>query len=191
MKLILSAATFAVMALPMLPSFAADAPFQVARSRDAEEVCVNRAEDRGLRVDDVLSVNDHSGGAEVIMRARQNGNSITIGCDYSSANDSVELYRLESGSRSRSYDDRRSDDSRYYQRSSNDGSVRNEDDAENVARSALGDQLGIRNPYSNVVKIDDIRRETGSWAVFGRANGAAFEMHIRASDATVTRLELH
>ncbi|HEY9639221.1 MAG TPA: hypothetical protein V6C57_01990, partial [Coleofasciculaceae cyanobacterium] len=76
----------------------ANPAFQVAQSSRAEQTCVAAARDRGLRVQDVVSVNEHSGGAEVIMEVRQGrNNSSQVGCDYSSATRDVELYKIEDG----------------------------------------------------------------------------------------------
>ena len=56
----------------------------------------------------------------------------------------------------------------------------------------VGDQLGIDQPNSSVVKIDDIQRENGdrSWTVEGRANGAPFVVQIRANDGYVQDFQL-
>lgn len=172
------------------------AQLQVAQNSRAEQTCVDAADDRGLQVVDVVSINPNSGGAEVIMEIRRSRNdSYQVGCDYSSATRRVELYEIED---SRDYDDD-SDDSdddddrnnSWQNQYSGDG-VRNRSDAEAIARQVVGDQLGIDQPNSSVVKIDDIQRENGnrSWTVEGRANGAPFVVEIRANDGYVEDFQL-
>jgi len=179
--------------LPVRAStFVGDSSFQLAQRRglgDAAEVCTEQAEDRGLRVREILSVEPVAGGAEVQMQVsqRQGGSSFVVGCDYSSGTGNVQLYRLEGVDRSD-----RDDDSDWRRTYSNGSSVRSQSDAEDVARAVVGQQLGIRDPYSDVVRIDDVDRTEGdrAWEVKGRVNGAPFVVRIRASDAYVLGFDL-
>lgn len=77
---------------------------------------------------------------------------------------------------------------RYYD---SDG-IRDDDDAEDIARAVVGDQLGL-DPYSEVVRIDEINQESRycNWRVEGRVNGAPFIVRIRASDGYVLGFELY
>jgi len=176
---------------------------QVAQNSRAERTCTDAASDRGLQVIDVLSVNSYSGGAEVIMEIRRSrNNTYQVGCDYSSATRQVELYEIQdsnssSGGRDDDYndddynDDDYSDDDNWQNQYGGD-SVRNRSDAESIARQVVGDQLGIDEPDSSIVRIDDIQRENGnrSWTVEGRANGAPFVVQIRANDGYVQDFQL-
>ncbi|NJR65172.1 MAG: hypothetical protein HC772_07375 [Leptolyngbyaceae cyanobacterium CRU_2_3] len=167
--------------------------FQIAQSSRAEQTCVSAARDRGLRVQDIVSVNEYSGGAEVIMEVRQNRNgSSRIGCDYSSATRDVELYEIEDDYDSSS-DNNNNDDNSNWQNQYGNGDVRSRNSAESIAREVVGDQLGIDEPYSSVVKIDTVQRENNnrSWVVEGRANGAPFVVRIRANDGSVQSFQLY
>ncbi|WP_088891839.1 hypothetical protein [Leptolyngbya ohadii] len=171
-----------------------DTPFQLAQRRglgDAQEVCVEAAEDRGLRVREVLSIEPVAGGAEVQMQVSQRqSSSFVVGCDYSSGTGNVELYRLEGVERN---DPDSNSDSSDWRRSYSDGSsVRNQNEAEEIARAVVGQQLGIRDPYSDVVRIDDVDRTDSNraWEVKGRVNGAPFVVRIRSSDAYVLGFDL-
>lgn len=90
-------------------------------------------------------------------------------------------------------DDRYNDQQGRYDDSS---VVRNGSDAEYIAREVVGDQLGIRDPYSDVVRIDEVHRQANrqssnrDWIVEGRANGAPFVVKIRSSDAYILDFEL-
>jgi len=101
------------------------------------------------------------------------------------------------------YDDRSNngygEDDRYnnrQERGSNSVGVRNGRDAEYIAREAVGDQLGIGDPYSDIVRIDDVHRQANrqsnnrDWIVEGRVNGAPFVVKIRSSDAYILDFEL-
>lgn len=169
-----------------------DASFQLAQRRslgDAEEVCTEQAEDRGLRVREILSIEPVAGGAEVQMQVSQSGGgSFVVGCDYSSGTGNVQLYRLEGADRSI-----RNDDDQDWRRTYSEGSsVRSQSAAEDVARAVVGQRLNIRDPYSEVVRIDDVDRTDGdrAWEVKGRVNGAPFVVRIRASDAYVMGFDL-
>ena len=164
----------------------------ISQNSRAEQTCVSAARDRGLQVVDVTAVNETSGGAEVIMEVqpRRNGSS-SVGCDYSNATHDVELYRIEDNGSSNN--DRNSNNSR-----NNDGwqnqsgnSIRNQSDAESIARQAVGDQLGIDNPNSSVVHIDDVQRNGDrEWIVEGKANGAPFKVRLRSDDGSVQDFQL-
>lgn len=157
---------------------------------DAEEICTEQAENRGLRVREILSIQPMTGGAEVQMQVSQRqGSSFVVGCDYSSGTGNVQLYRLEGVDRS----DRDDDDNQDWRRTYSDGgSVRSQSDAEDVARAVVGQRLSIRDPYSDVVEIDDVDRveSNRAWEVKGRVNGAPFIVRIRASDAYVLGFDL-
>jgi hypothetical protein len=88
------------------------------------------------------------------------------------------------------YDDATND---WQGRNSDSFSVRSEAEAESVARRMVGDQLGIRDPDSEVVRIDDIRRESNAqdWIVEGSANGAPFVIKIRSRDASILDFDLY
>jgi hypothetical protein len=173
-----------------LPGAAAEnsTAFQVAQSSRAEQTCLSAARDRGLRVQDVVSVNEHSGGAEVIMEVRGR-NTSQVGCNYSSATREVELYEIEDGYNSRDDNNDDDDDDNNWQNQYGGGDVRSRSSAESIAREVVGDQLGIDDPYSSVVRIDDIQQENRSWVVEGRANGAPFIVRLRA-DGSVQDFQL-
>lgn len=262
MQLAASALTLMAFAAPPIAPPAAlpqpqQAQPQVAQTSQAEQICLDAVSSSGYRVDNILSTNTFSGGAEVIMEVRDRGESYAVGCDYSDNTGRIELYQLDDSGYNRNgdqyndqysdryencnsnrygdchdenddrYDDRYDDrhdnryDSRYDGRDndpyndryddnwrddpygdrhdnwqgdfSDSSSVRSEGDAEEIARGVVGDQLGIRDPYSDVVRIDDVHRESGerNWIVEGRANGAPFVVKIRSSDASVLDFELH
>jgi hypothetical protein len=71
--------------------------------------------------------------------------------------------------------------------------VRDEGYAEQIARSVVGDQLGIDDPYSDIVRVDLVRRESRdrNWIVEGRVNGAPFVVRIRSSDAYILGFDLY
>lgn len=174
------------------PSSSQNTPFQLAQRQglgDAQEVCVEAAEDRGLRVREILSIEPVAGGAEVQMQVSQRqSSSFVIGCDYSSGTGNVELYRLEGVERN----DPDSDSSDWRRSYSDGSSVRNQNQAEEIARAVVGQQLGIRDPYSDVVRIDDVDRTDSNraWEVKGQVNGAPFVVRIRSSDAYVLGFDL-
>lgn len=140
---------------------------------------------------EVLSIEPVAGGAEVQMQVSQRqSSSFVVGCDYSSGTGNVELYRLEGVERN---DPDSNSDSSDWRRSYSDGSsVRNQNEAEEIARAVVGQQLGIRDPYSDVVRIDDVDRTDSNraWEVKGRVNGAPFVVRIRSSDAYVLGFDL-
>lgn len=249
MQLVVSTLTFlAFAASPALaaPAEALPAPrhpeLQVAQAGQVEQICVDAINSSGYRVENILSTNTFSGGAEVIMEVRERGGSSVVGCDYSDNTGRIELYQLEESGYSygndpyndpyddrysdrydnrnancdssrygdcyddrydndNGYDDRYSDrydgryDDRYedWQEDSGSSDVRSEGDAEYIARGVVGDQLGIRDPYSDVVQIEDVHRESQqrNWIVEGSVNGAPFVVRIRSSDAYVLDFELH
>lgn len=217
---------------PAVPNPSIDAShigLNIAQANRVEQICVEAVRSSGYRVNNILSTNTFSGGAEVIMEVRDRGESLVVGCDYSDNTSRIELYQLEDNSygygNSRSdyddqhgeryngryddrydsrYDDRYNDqyddwygdndDDRYNDRQSRfDDGVRNEGDAEYIAREVIGDQLGIRDPYSDVVRIDDVHRQSSErdWIVEGRVNGAPFMVKIRSSDASILDFELY
>jgi hypothetical protein len=172
---------------------------QIAASR-AEDVCESEVRDRGLQVEDVLETNDHSGGTEVIMRVSRRGDDYTVGCDYDDSSRNVELYRIEDdrdNSRYNTNSDRyntNSDrydnsDDRYYR--SGSGSVSDRREAENIARDAVGEQLDIDDPYSDIVEIRQVEQNGRNWVVEGEANGAPFRVRIRSNDASVEDFQLY
>ena len=58
------------------------AQIQVAQNSRAEQTCTNAANDRGLQVMDVVSINPNSGGAEVVMEIKRSRNdTYQVGCD--------------------------------------------------------------------------------------------------------------
>jgi hypothetical protein len=71
--------------------------------------------------------------------------------------------------------------------------VRDETYAEQIARAVVGDQLGLENPYSDIVRIDLVRRESRdrNWIVEGRVNGAPFAVRIRSNDAYILGFDLY
>jgi hypothetical protein len=165
---------------------------QVAQNSRAEQTCTDAANDRGLQVMDIISINPHSGGTEVIMEIRRSRNdTYQVGCDYSSGTRQVELYEIEDNNSFNGDRDNNSDGNSWQNQYGSDG-VRNRSDAESIARQVVGDQLGIDQPYSSVVRIDNIARENGdrSWTVEGRANGAPFVVQIRADDGYVQDFQL-
>jgi hypothetical protein len=121
--------------------------------------------------------------------------------EYDDAYDDREDYRYGDRSDDRYNDryqrnDRHSDYQDDWQRRFQTSSgIRDESDAESIARAVVGDQLGIDDPYSEVVRIDLVRRESGRsnrhWIVEGRVNGAPFVVRIRSSDAYVLGFDLY
>jgi hypothetical protein len=92
------------------------------------------------------------------------------------------------------YDDPYStEDSNWQGRFQTSAGVRDEGYAEQVARAVVGDQLGIDNPYSDIVRVDLVRRESRgrNWIVEGRVNGAPFVVRIRSSDAYILGFDLY
>jgi hypothetical protein len=168
---------------------------QIAQSGRAEETCTSEVRDRGLRVVDVLETNEHSGGTEVVMRVNRSGDESTVGCDYSDSSGDVELYRIEDDSRNRNdrFERDNSDSGDRFNRGDRNGSdqVRDRQDAENIARDAVGDELGIDNPDSDIVEIKGVERNNQTWIVEGEANGAPFRVRIRSSDASVEDFQLY
>ncbi|MBD3883554.1 hypothetical protein IFO70_17440 [Phormidium tenue FACHB-886] len=175
----------ASLALGATASSASEPGVLVSQSSRAEQTCVTAARGRGLQVVDITSVNEYSGGAEVIMEVRQGRNSSSIGCDYSSATRDVELYRIEDN-----YGNDDDNDNDWQNQYSGDD-IRSERDAESIARRVVGQQLGIDDPYSSVVRIDEVQRENGDrdWVVEGRANGAPFVVRLR-EDGSVQDFQL-
>ena len=177
----------------------------ISQNDRAEQTCVSAARDRGLQVVDVTAVNETSGGAEVIMQVQQRRNgSSSVGCDYSNATHDVELYRIEDNGNSNNDRNNNGSSNNGYNggynggRNSNDGwqnqsgnSIRNQSDAESIARQAVGDQLGIDNPNSGVVHIDNVQRNGDrEWIVEGKANGAPFKVRLRSDDGSVQDFQL-
>jgi hypothetical protein len=169
-------------------------PIQIASSR-AEDVCESAVRDRGLQVEDIVETNDHSGGTEVVMRVSRRGDDYTVGCDYDDSSRNVELYRIEDdrqdNSRNDSRYDSRDDNSgdRFYRTGS--GSVSDRREAENIARDAVGDQLDIDDPYSDIVEINQVEQNGRNWVVEGEANGAPFRVRIRSNDSSVEDFQLY
>ena len=169
---------------------------QIAQSGRAEETCVSEVRDRGLRVVDILETNDHSGGTEVIMRVNRRGDEYTVGCDYSDSSRNVDLYRIEDDRRDRNdrfESDNGSNSGDRFNRGDSNSSDRVGDrqDAENIARDAVGDQLGIDDPYSDIIEIKEVEHDNRTWVVEGEANGAPFRVRIRSSDASVEDFQLY
>jgi hypothetical protein len=144
---------------------------------------------------DILETNDYSGGTEVVMRVSRSGDEYTIGCDYSDSSRNVELYRIENDSRDRNdrFERDNDDSGDRFNRGDRNGSERVGDRqaAENIARDAVGDQLGIDDPYSDIVEIKDVERTNQNWVVEGEANGAPFRVRIRSSDASIEDFQLY
>jgi hypothetical protein len=170
---------------------------QIAASR-AEDVCESEVRDRGLQVEDVLETNDHSGGTEVIMRVSRRGDDYTVGCDYDDSSRNVELYRIEDDRGNGRYNtnsDRYDTNSDRYDNSDDRfdrrGSVSDRREAENIARDAVGDQLDIDDPYSDIVEIRQVEQNGRNWVVEGEANGAPFRVRIRSNDASVEDFQLY
>jgi hypothetical protein len=181
------------------PKFQLTQPsLQIASSR-AEDVCESAVRDRGLQVEDIVETNNHSGGTEVIMRVSRRGDDYTVGCDYDDSSRNVELYRIEDDRQDNSRNDSRYD-SRYDSRNDNSndrfyrtgsGTVSDRREAENIARDAVGDQLDIDDPYSDIVEINQVEQDGRNWVVEGEANGAPFRVRIRSSDASVEDFQLY
>lgn len=169
--------------------FLGDQNSLISQNSHAEQTCVSAARDRGLQVVDVTAVNETSGGAEVIMEVQQRRNgSSSVGCDYSNATHDVELYRIEDNGSSNN--NRNSNNDGWQNQYSGNG-IRNQSDAESIARQAVGDQLGIDNPNSSVVHIDDVQRNGDrEWIVEGKANGAPFKVRLRSDDGSVQDFQL-
>jgi hypothetical protein len=171
----------------------------------AEDVCVDAARDRDFDVVGVRSSSEYSGGEEVILRVEDRDGTFTLGCDYSTATGDVELYRIEDAEDDsdyrddrrgdRDYSDRDYDDDQDYgsedwrDRYSRSGGVRGSDEAEDIARQTVGDQLDV-DPYSEIVEIDDVQEDGDLWTVEGAVNGAPFLVEIRDRDGYVTDFEL-
>lgn len=261
MQLVVS--TLALMAFAANPTLAASetsprsgyAGLEIAQASRVEQICVDAVSSSGYRVENILSTNTFSGGAEVMMSVRGRGESYVVGCDYSDNTGRIELYQLESngyGHNNNRYEEQYSDryenrsegwyenqydgqdNSRYddqyndryencnrygdcYEEGSNrryedryeegfsdrhgnwqgeytsSSGVRDEGEAEYIARGVVGNQLGIRDPYSDIVEIDDVHRASGqrNWIVEGKANGAPFVVEIRSSDAYILDFELY
>lgn len=169
---------------------------QIAQSSGrAEDTCTSEVRDRGLRVIDVLETNEHSGGTEVIMRVSRSGDEYTVGCDYSDSSRNVELYRIEdnNGSSGDRFENNNGSSGDRFNRNDSNRSDRVGDrqDAENIARDAVGDQLGIDDPYSDIVEIKDVAHSNQNWVVEGEANGAPFRVRIRSSDASIEDFQLY
>ena len=194
------------------PSFLGNPNSLISQNSRAEQTCVSAARDRGLRIVDVTAVNETSGGAEVIMEVQQGRNGASsVGCDYSNATHNVELYRIEdngSNSNNNRNNDRNNNGYNNGYNNGNNGnngynnndgwqnqsgnSIRNQSDAEAIARQTVGEQLGIDNPNSSVVRIDNVQRNGDrDWVVEGKANGAPFEVRLRADDGSVQDFQLH
>lgn len=167
---------------------------QIAQSSRAESTCTSEVRDRGLRVVDILETNEHSGGTEVLMRVSRSGDEYTVGCDYSDSSRNVELYRIDDDSRDRNdrFENNNNSGDRFNQGDRNGSDrVRDRQDAEDIAREAVGDQLGIDDPNSDIVEINDVQRNNQNWVVEGEANGAPFRVRIRSSDASVEDFQLY
>jgi hypothetical protein len=144
----------------------------IVADRRAEATCVDAVESQGLRVTDVLDRNSYEGGSEVIMRVQRRRESYTVGCDYADNTEQVQLYRLEGESDRNSEDDRYGYDDRY-----ENGRVNGRAEAEDIARQAVEDQLGV-DANSEVIRIAETRRNDGQWYVRGDVNGAPFAVRI-------------
>lgn len=167
--------------------------FQVAQTSRAERVCTDAVEDEGYRVTEILETNSFSGGVEVVMEVSRRGSTRVVGCDYSDNTRAVELYEVEGY---RSEDDRYAygdSDESWQNQFYDPNGVRDRSYAEDLAREVVGQQLGIDDPYSDVVRIDEVRRESSNrnWVVEGRANGAPFVVTIRADDAYILGFEVY
>ncbi|NJO40881.1 MAG: hypothetical protein HC769_07810 [Cyanobacteria bacterium CRU_2_1] len=182
-------------ALPGLTTEGTDRGFLIAQSRQAEDACIDAVEEEGYEVDDILSSNSFSGGEEVILEVSDRSDVLVVGCDYADSTGDVELYVIEDEQYLNEDDD---DDDEYgYDDSDEDwrnqfydsDGVSDRGYAEDIARELVGDQLGINDPYSDVVEIDNVSRESGgddrAWLVEGSANGAPFQVLIRADDAYI------
>jgi hypothetical protein len=182
-----------LLAAALIPPTVTQPPeFQIAQIDRAEDVCTDRVRDRGLEVEDVLETNEHSNGVEVIMRVSRRGDEYTVGCDYSSSSRDTQLYRIENDRNNRNdrYEDDFGDNNndRFYRRGESVGDRR---EAERIARDAVGDQLGIDNPDSEIVEIKEVQQENRTWIVEGEANGAPFRVQIRRSDGSVEDFQLY
>lgn len=69
------------------------------------------------------------------------------------------------------------------------GRVSNRRDAEGIARRAIESELGV-DAGSNVIQVDQARRDDQRWYVEGDVNGAAFVVRIRSEDGAVERFIL-
>ncbi|GAB4378761.1 MAG: hypothetical protein Kow00121_31330 [Elainellaceae cyanobacterium] len=193
-----STVTFTVPKLAIGIENSSTAVAQRFRTGQAEQICVDALEDEGYRVNRILEANHFSGGAEVILEAEGRRERLVVGCDYADNTGDVELYRLERYAYDRGDDDGynnypNNDSDDWQNRFYDSNGVRDDDDAEDIARAVVGDQLGIDDPYSDIVRIDDVSRESRdrNWLVEGRVNGAPFLVRIRADDAYVLDFELY
>ncbi len=169
---------------------------QIAQSSGrAEDTCTSAVRDRGLRVVDVLETNEHSGGTEVTMRVSRSGDEYTVGCDYSDSSRNVELYRIEDSSRNSGdrFENNNDNSGDRFNRGDSNSSDRVGDrqEAENIAREAVGNQLGIDNPNSDIVEIKGVERNNQNWVVEGEANGAPFRVRIRSNDGSIQDFQLY
>jgi hypothetical protein len=89
------------------------------------------------------------------------------------------------------YDSSGNDDDDDWQNQYAGESIDNRREAESIARDIVGEQLGIDDPYSSVVRIDDVAQENRTWVVEGRANGAPFVVRIRSNDGSVEDFQLN
>ena len=163
---------------------------QVAQSRNAEWVCVDAVQHEGYRVNEILRVNSFSGGQEVVMAVQSRRETLVVGCDYATNTGEVSLYRLEEPSYNPlSRNSGGNWQGRFYQANG----VRSDRAAADIARAVVGEQLGIDDPYSNVVQIDRVRQDARyqNWVVEGRVNGAPFVVQIRDSDAYILGFDLY
>jgi hypothetical protein len=169
------------------PVWPASRPGTLIADRNAESTCINAAEDEGLRVTDVIDRNDFEGGSEVVMRIRQRNRTYTVGCDYANNTGRVELYQLESEDLGDDgYDDYGND--RYNDERYSEDDVNDSEEAEWIARRAVEEQLGV-DADSDVIRIDEARRNDRRWYVEGDVNGAPFAVRIRR-DGSVEDFQL-
>ncbi len=144
----------------------------VVADRRAEATCIDAVEDQGLRVTDVLDRNSYEGGSEVILRVQRRRESYTVGCDYANNTEQVQLYRLEGEDNQTRDDGRNSYNDRY-----DTDRVNDREEAEDIARQAVEDQLGV-DANSDVIRIAETRRNDGQWYSRGDVNGAPFAVRI-------------
>lgn len=183
----LTVSTLLGIATPSLGQSIRDNRVLLANGR-AEDTCIDAVEGQGLRVLDVIDRNEYEGGAEVVLQVRERRQSFTVGCDYADNTRRVQLYRLEG------YEDNWEQDEEFYDRGFsnsrvNNGRVNDGWQAEEIARQAIENQLGV-NANSDVIEINNAREGDRRWRVDGRVNGAPFEVWIRSGDGSVEDFRL-
>lgn len=192
----LTVSTLLGIATPSLGQSIRDNRVLLANGR-AEDTCIDAVEGQGLRVLDVIDRNEYEGGAEVVLQVRERRQSFTVGCDYADNTRRVQLYRLEGYDYEDDWEqddefygrDGRQQGDEFYGRGSYNGRVNDGWQAEEIARRAVEDQLGV-DANSDVIEIENAREGDRRWRVDGRVNGAPFEVWIRSGDGSVEDFRL-